>query len=283
MAPQIGSMLPSATPALLTERPRLRFLAWQDDYSRNPPRGVFHADGSVVNDSSELRLLSFVDPPRCDASDTAEGKHNPRFLHLWFSHPLLDEQSLSEVTFLDGDGKPVPPGGGGLMAKSVEGAKDHVDRDDHLGWLTYTLSPGSVPPGGTVRLRYTLGPWEGSRQFAPDQNGIVALGNGSQLNGVGQDLEGKAFFAIAVDMKQDAARQFGVVVLTKDGRELPWSRVESGGGTGQAVQVQRFHYAVSLADIGHFRLSTRPVRTRRFSERVPAAGQESGIRRLREG
>ena len=168
------------------------------------------------------------------------------------------------------------------MAKSVEGAKDHVDRDDHLGWLTYTLSPGSVPPGVTVRLRYTLGPWEGSRQFAPEQSGIVALGNGSQFNGVGQDLEGKAFFAIAVDMLQDAGRQFRVVVLTKDGRELPCSSVESGGGTGQAVQVQRFHYAVSLADIGHFRLSTRTVRTVDF-QNVPAAGQESGGRRLREG
>ena len=68
-----------ATPAALAERPQLRFLAWQDDYSRNPPRGVFHADGSVVNEASELRLLSFVDPPRCDASDTTEGKRNPRF------------------------------------------------------------------------------------------------------------------------------------------------------------------------------------------------------------
>ena len=148
-----------------------------------------------------------------------------------------------------------------MVAKSVEGAKDLVDRDDHLGWLVYTLCPGGVLPTATVRLRYTLGPWEGSRQFTPDQNGIVALGNGSQFNGVGQDLDGKAFFAIAVDMKQDSGRQFGVVAVAKDGRELTWSKVDGGGGTGQAVHVERFHYAASLADIRHFRLSTRPVRS----------------------
>ena len=60
-AAQDPRMLSSATGALLAERPQLRFLAWQDESRTNRPRGVFHADGSVVEDSSELRLLKFVD------------------------------------------------------------------------------------------------------------------------------------------------------------------------------------------------------------------------------
>ena len=158
------------------------------------------------------------------------------------------------------------------MAKSVEGAKDLVDRPDHLGWLTYTFCPGRLPPDFTLRLSYTLGSWEQMRKFTPDQNGIVALGNGSQFNGVGQDLEGKAFFAIAVDMKQDAARQYGVAAVTKDGRELTCSKVESGGGTGQAVQVQRFRsrcrwQTLPISD------STPGQSASSIFERIPAAGQ----------
>ncbi len=208
---------PAATPALLAQRPQLQFLAWQEEFRINQPRGAFRADGSPANSPSELKLLNFVQAGYCDASNTAADKRNPSFLHLWFSHPLFEDQSLGEVTLLDGAGKPRPPGASGMLAKSAEAAKDLVDRDDHLGWLTYTLSPGSAPSIVTVRLRYTLGPWERPRLFAPDQNGIVALGNGSQFNGAGQDAEGKAFFAIAVDTKQDAERQFGVEALTKDG------------------------------------------------------------------
>ena len=137
----------------------------------------------------------------------------------------------------------------------------------HLGWLNDTLSPGegdNVPPTLTVRLRYTLGPWKQQQQFKPDERGIIALGKGSQFNAVGQDLEGRAFFAIAIDMQQDTARQFGVVAVTQDGRELQSSGGEIGGGNGEAVRVQRFAFAAPLADIAHFRLGTRTVKTVEF-------------------
>jgi serine/threonine protein kinase len=270
---------PAATPALLAQRPQLQFLAWQEEFRINQPRGAFRADGSPANSPSELKLLNFVQAGYCDASNTAADKRNPSFLHLWFSHPLFEDQSLGEVTLLDGAGKPRPPGASGMLAKSAEAAKDLVDRDDHLGWLTYTLSPGSAPSIVTVRLRYTFGPWERPRLFAPDQNGIVALGNGSQFNGAGQDAEGKAFFAIAVDTKQDAERQFGVEALTKDGRALQYSRVESGGGNGQPVHVQRFSFAASLSEITHFRLSTRPVKTVDF-QNVSLPPQDAADRLL---
>ena len=252
--------IPAATPALLAERPQLRFLAWQDEYITSGPRAAFHADGSAATDPSEFRLLLGLRPTICDAGGTAEGKHNPRFLHLWFSHPLVDQLSLVEVTLLDGTGKPVPLGGGGLTGTNAWVSEDGLP--DHLGWFGCTLSPGNVLRPVTVRLRYTLGPWEHEVRYTPDGlRGIIALGNGSQFSGVGQDLEGKTFFAITVDMKRDAVRQFGVVAVTKDGRELQRSSITSGGETGGALRVQRFTFAAPLADIAHFRLGTRPVRT----------------------
>ena len=241
---------PAPAPAAArAEPPKLRFLAWQDEWDAQPPNkpaAAFHTDGSPITDPSELRLLGAVHTVGCDVSAILKGKRQPRFLHLWFSHPLIDQQSLREVTLLDGAGKTIPPEAAGMMGSGVQGPDDS---DDRLGWITYTLTAGNAPAAITVRLRYTLGPWETQRQFKPDEEGIVALGNGSQFSGVGQDAKGKAFFAIAVDMKQDADRQFGVVAVTRDGRDLQSSGGGSGGGVGEPVHVQRFTFAAPLADI----------------------------------
>ena len=252
----------ASTPALLAEQPKLQFLAWQDEWRAHEPRGAFHADGTAATEPEELRLLRHIQPIGCDDSGSAEGKLNPRFLHLWFSHPLIDRQSLNEVALLDSTGKPLEPRDG-MLGSNARGTED----GDRFGWLTHTLSPGyagNIPTAVTVRLRYSLGPWEHEQMFAPDENGIIALGNGSQFNGIGQNAKGTAFFSIAVDMKQDAARQFGVVAVTKDGRELQPSGGETGGGVGEAVHVQRFIFDTPLAEVAHFRLGTRPVRTVEF-------------------
>jgi len=252
----------SATPALLAEKPKLQFLAWQDEWRAHEPRGAFHADGTAATEPEELRLLRHIQPIGCDDSGSAEGKLNPRFLHLWFSHPLIDRQSLNDVALLDSTGKPLEPRDG-MLGSNARGTED----GDRFGWLTHTLSPGyagNIPTAVTVRLRYSLGSWEHEQMFAPDENGIIALGNGSQFNGIGQNAKGTAFFSIAVDMKQDAARQFGVVAVTKDGRELQPSGGETGGGVGEAVHVQRFIFDTPLAEVAHFRLGTRPVRTVEF-------------------
>ena len=252
----------AATPALLAEQPKLQFLAWQDEWRAHEPRGAFHADGTAATEPEELRLLRHLQAVGCNDRGSAEGKRNPRFLHLWFSHPLIDRQSLNEVALLDSTGKPLEPRDG-MLGSNARGTED----GDRFGWLTHTLSPGyagNIPTAVTVRLRYTLGPWEQEQMFAPDENGIIALGNGSQFNGVGQNAKGKAFLTIAVDMKQDAARQFGVVAVTKDGRELQPSGGETGGGVGEAVYVQRFLFDTPLAEVAHFRLGARPVRTVEF-------------------
>ncbi len=253
-----------ATPALLAESPKLRFLAWQDQWDTHEPskpRGAFHADGTSVSDASELRLLAFIHPTRCDASGTSSDGRNSPFLYLWFSHPLIDQQSFNEVTLLDGAGQPLPIGAGGLLASNARGPDPDEDR---LGWLTYSLSPESPPAALTVRLRYTVGPWEQQSEFNPAEQASVALGNGSQFNALGQDVKGRAFFSISIDMKQDTARQFGVVAVARDGRELHPSGGGSSGGVGEAVHVQQFVFALPLADVAHFRLGVRPIKTVEF-------------------
>ena len=257
---------PTALPpsaAVLAEQPQLRFLAWQDKWKiaqADKLGAAFHRDGSPVSDPAELRLLNIIPPNGCDYGRSGT---NPSFLYLWFSHPLFDRQSLNEVTLLDAKGVPIPPGADGMLA-SAERESDQIDGE--TGWLTHTLCPGSIPPTVTVRLRYSLGPWEGERQFKIDEQGTIALGNGSQFNGIGQNAAGKAFFALAVDMKQDGGRQFGVVAVTKEGRDLQPVGFSGGGGVGEAVYVQRFEFAAPLAEIAYFRLSSRPIRTIEYKD-----------------
>ena len=69
-------------------------------------------------------------------------------------------------------------------------------------------------------MGYSVGPLEHQQQIAPDNSAEVSLEGGSQLNGVGQDRAGKAFAAIAVDARRTSERRFGVIAVTKDGREL---------------------------------------------------------------
>ena len=81
--------VPASSPSpLLAEPPQLRFLAWQDDFKATAPRGAFHPNGSPADNPSDLQTLDFVRPAPCDASSAEKDHRNPRFLHLWFSHPL---------------------------------------------------------------------------------------------------------------------------------------------------------------------------------------------------
>jgi hypothetical protein len=260
--PASATTPPPPSPAALAEEPKLPFLAWQDVWKEREPGTAFHADGSPTTDAEEVRLQSHVQPIRCSTGGTDKDGRAPRFLHLWFSHPLFDQQSLNEVALFDNSGKPVEPRDGMLGSRACG-----PDDGDRLGWLTHTLNPGfgrDTPPAITIRLRYTLGPWKDERQVGPDESGVMAVGEGSQLNGVGQNAEGKAFLALAVNMEKDAAIQFGVVAVTKDGRNLQPSGRTSGGSNGGGVHVQRFTFDTSLANIAHFRLGMRPVRSVEF-------------------
>lgn len=273
---------PAAPSSLLVEQPQLRFLAWQDEWDEwegQQPHCAFHADGSAVTDVSEIRLLRRNQPIHSRDFRSDEDKRDPRFLHLWFSHPLCDEHSVSEVTFLDGEGKPAPPGTPAYTFTARLPTDDNqgwaaraakFDSDDHRGWLISTVNASNVPSAVTMRLRYTLGPWEDERQLPPDKDGLVDLGNGSTFDGAedapdgAEDVPGPlAFCKISRDTKQAASRQIGVWAVTKDGRELSPYMLE-GPVAGKAVQLWQLHFHVPLSKVAHFRIATRPVRTVEF-------------------
>ncbi|MGA2259206.1 MAG: hypothetical protein ABSG53_31420, partial [Thermoguttaceae bacterium] len=195
---------------------------------------------------------------------TPKDHRNRRFLCLWFSHPLFDWQGIDEVTLLDTAGKPIPLGEDGTIISRIRSAEE-INGPDRLGWLTYTTSWDTDSPTVTVRLRYTLGPLERTREVDVTPNNFteISLEGGSRLKHIGENSDGHAFVAIVVDTAGTKDRSFGVVAVTKDGREL-----KSGGiGDGNAVRGLRtgqFTFEASLSDITKFRIGTRPIRTVEF-------------------
>jgi hypothetical protein len=277
----------AATSALLAQPPQLRFLAWKDEWGSQKPHGAFHADGSLVTDLSEMRLLRNNEPvgPR-DFQNYSDARH-PRFLHFWFSHPLCDEHSMGEVAS-DGGAEQSPPPGGEIAytftARVLAPVLGNDDQDwvgreakagteDHCGWLVSTVANSPKVHPVTVRLRYTLGPWQDERQFPPDKDGLFDLGNGSTFDGAGEAgnvtlrLPGPfAFCKIARDQKRDGSRQVGVWAVTTDGRELsPYFSEFAGNPQADSVpQLFWLYFRVPLAKVAHFRIATRPVRTVEF-------------------
>ncbi len=247
---------------ILNPEPVLRFIAWQDEWKTNQPGAARHPNGSPVTDAMELKWLRQVHPGGMDVS-SLKLQPEPRILHLWFSHPRFDASSLNEVTLLDDQGKMIPPGANGNEAG---GARAADDSGENLGWLTKTLSPGAgpnIPARVTVRLRYTAGPLE-KMQTVPVESKhrtSMSLEGNSQLNGVGQDVDGEAFVAIAVDEGKMKSRRFGVKAVTKDGRELVTGGSESSNSSGTGVGVEEFHFDLPLADVSKFIIGTRPIRT----------------------
>ena len=249
-----------ANPAFLEEPPQLRFLAWQDEWKTNQTGAARHPDGSVVTNTAELQWLREVHP-------VGYGWHSqpaPPFLYFWFSHPLFNSTSHGEVTLLDATGNAIPPGAHGSIGSSTEAARHDTG---NLGWLRYTLCPGertNIPARVGVRLRYTVGSLERTQEVkvAPKTSASMSLEGGGQLNGIGQNVDGKAFVAIATDGGKLQARRFGALAITKDGREL----ISSGGGVsgnagGAGVQVADFTFDTPLADVSKFLIGTRPVCT----------------------
>jgi len=79
--------------ALLSEPPKLQFLAWQDEWKTNQSGAARHPDGSPVTDAAELKWLKVVPSGGMDVSSWHLSPE-PRFLKLWFSHPLFGQGSL---------------------------------------------------------------------------------------------------------------------------------------------------------------------------------------------
>ncbi len=275
------SQAPTASASLSAESPQLRFLAWQDEYSKTEPRGAIHPDGSPADNPSELQTLAFLRPVPCDASRTEEDHRNPRFLHLWFSHPLFEKQSFKDVTFLDEAGRPIPLNANGMIAAHPYGLMQIVvhGRGEPLGWLTCTASPKTDSRAVTVRLRYMVGPLERTSEIEvkPNSSDVVALEGGSQLGSIGQNLDGKAFVGIAVNSSGVKDRSFAVVAVTRNHSELIPLGVSIGGNQEVGARKEEFTFDAPLSDIARFRIGTRPIRTIEFHNVALSPGQKTDV------
>jgi len=257
----------SATPALLAERPKLQFLAWQDEWETNHAAAVRHPDGSPVTDAIAQAWLKGI-----SIGGKVTGRWQqvpePRFLKLWFSHPALDGSCLNDVTMFDEAGQSIHFGAGG---NAWCGEVDANEQNGQLGWQVRTFSPDigtNHPTHLTFRLRYTIGPLEHIQEVVPTPNtsqGMTLEGNG-QINGVGQNIDGKAFVSLAYEPTKMPDRRFGVVAVAKDGRQL----VASSGWSDTGVRAEEFTFNLPLADVAKFIIGTRPLRTNEWKNvRLP--------------
>ena len=257
--------------------PDLRYLAWQTDLSSTNPASVWLPDGSPATNAADLAILRLVTPVRCDSGQS--GADAAAFLHLWFSHRLVDDQSLLRVEFRDANGKLIPAAANGMSGWQAVPRRQHRTAD---GWWTFTLAPGVIsntPASIKVKATYTVGKLDLLRNLAPGERGVISLGNGSQFNGLGQDYDGHAFVALAVDATQDADRQFAVTAVddSNPNREYP-GLPTIGASTSSSVRIERFSFPCALANVREFQIKTRPLRTVEFAHVVldahPAAEQK---------
>ena len=123
------------------EPPKLQFLAWQDAWKTNQPGAARHADGSPVTEAAELQWLKAVCPGGMDVS-RQKLNPEPRFLHLWFSHPDFRQWGFYDVTLFDAAGNSIKLGADGSTSS---GAQDASDANGNLGWNYWALSPGRAP------------------------------------------------------------------------------------------------------------------------------------------
>ena len=142
----------------------------------------------------------------------------PLYLNLWPTHPLLDEAAAISVDFLGSNGMDLP----GTQDRSSGWAYWPSPQG---GWMLITASPGSVrtiPKKLTIRFRYCLGQLQNTQdlEVSSDNHVSMTLEGGSMLGSVGQSLEGRAFVSLAVNNAKLGNRRFGVVAITKDGRDL---------------------------------------------------------------
>ncbi len=245
-------------PFLLTTPPELRFLAWQDQWETNHPAAAWLPNGLPVTNVTDLNLLRAVAPARCDAA-ALHLANPPRFLLLWFSHPLFDPETWSEVTLLDEHDQAIRPAAGAMSATGVELPSE---RNGGLAWVRGALSVGdgtNTPARINVHLRYTVGPLENIQEVPPDNQTMMSLEGGSQVNGVGQDAEGNAFLSIAVNAAGRNNRRFGAHLVTRDGRELASSASASSGNADAGVRVERFEFNARLAEVAHFQVGDRLI------------------------
>jgi hypothetical protein len=207
---------PAPDPALVEQKPELRFLVWrgQDSNRREGELdGAWHPDGSPVDVNSEDRKLLDEMGHGSIGDATDPGLY---FLYLGLKHPLLDWDSTAEMQILDTTGQPFKLGPhSGAQVRPLTG-----------GWVACILSEDNRakwPSPVNLRLRYTLRPWKEEHTIPSNYNTsgnmmFSHLPHGVSVTSVGQDTEGDAFIAVTRDLTVDPDIQCGFVAITRDGR-----------------------------------------------------------------
>ncbi|HOX59561.1 MAG TPA: protein kinase [Verrucomicrobiota bacterium] len=271
------------TPGQLAEPPRLRFLAWQDQWKTNDPGAVRYADGSRVTNASELQWLRKVQPLPV-ALVTPQTNRGPRCLYLWFSHPLFDQHSLKDISLADPGGKhpTLSYSAAGYPADAAKG---------NTGWLAFSVVPQLDDPNTrrvSIQLRYTLGEWQVERDNLPaNWSGTITLADGSQLDPIGQAGRDRTSLTLVYDVAKWSGRlQFGALAYTEDGREVASSSSSVGGQrdpqTGKITE--RLYIDLPLAELDHFRILRRPVRTMDWAEVVmpPLSPEQAAVKAIED-
>jgi len=249
-----GGATSSHDAGLVAQPPQLRALDWQD-------RVELCAGESWLPSGEFLSSPGWMPPiTTVNVSETAAAKEKPRFLCLWFSHPLFDAQSVAEIALLDADGKrPLKTPAGDFAVGRIPASP----ASGNTGWITATVCAGTkshIPPFATVALRYSEGPWQFWNDIAPDFHGTQALASGVTLSDPGQNSDGHAFVQIARDKSADTGvEQFDFVAVTKNERRLERNGF-SESGSGQ-VSTERFFFDIPLAQVKSFECRKRPIRS----------------------
>jgi len=264
----------------LAERPTLRFLAWRDEWQTNQPGAAWHPDGSPVTNPTELNWLRQVKPadPKASLIDFAPQvevgtnlvKLPRRPLYLWFSYPSRTPIAFDRLSL------GIPTWGPEPAATS---SQEPNYGNGGLGWSTACLLTRgllNIPPRLTVALEYTAGPLERVKDVAitPGLVTPIPVDDGAAVKGYGQDDKERAFIAIAVDAEKIWSRRFDVIAVAKDGREITSIPRVYGDTAKPASGVVKFEFNLPVAEVAKFRIGSRPIRTRQWSDVVMAESKQ---------
>jgi biopolymer transport protein ExbD len=92
--------------------------------------------------------------------------------------------------------------------------------------------------------------------------------DGAAVKGYGQDANEKAFVAIGVDGEKIWSRRFDVIAVSTDGREVTSITRPFGDTAKAAGGAVKFEFDLPLAKVVKFRIGSRPIRTRQWTDVV---------------
>jgi HEAT repeat protein len=99
--------------------------------------------------------------------------------------------------------------------------------------------------------------------------------DGAAVKGYGQDAKERAFVSIAVDGEKIWSRRFDVIAVTTDGGEVTSSSRPFGGTAKAAGGVVKFEFDLPLAKVAKFRIGSRAIRTRQWTDVVMTESKQN--------